>query len=164
MGTSFAADRMLGKLAKRLRLLGVDTVYCNDWSPGDLLDVAASEDRTVLTRNTHLPNRASKLTRSPHCILIEDDHPFYQTIQVLRQIGMTSDDLRRFPQGALTRCIDCNTQLDTIEKREVRGRVWPHVYASQDHFAYCSRCDKILWKATHITGMCRQVDALAAAL
>jgi len=50
-GTRFIADAMLGKLAKWLRLAGLDVIYFNDIDDNILIDKALSEDRVILTRD-----------------------------------------------------------------------------------------------------------------
>ena len=50
----FAVDRMLGRLARWLRLLGFDASYRADLPGNRLLTLAAREDRIVLTRDTRL--------------------------------------------------------------------------------------------------------------
>lgn len=45
----FVADTHLGRLARFLRLLGLDTSYENDWSDPELVDVSVSEERVLLT-------------------------------------------------------------------------------------------------------------------
>ena len=44
----FAVDRMLGRLARMLRLLGYDTYYANDMT--QLLAMGRSGERMILTR------------------------------------------------------------------------------------------------------------------
>lgn len=44
---SFIADVHLGRLARRLRLLGFDTVYQNDLDDPDIVAIAVTDDRTL---------------------------------------------------------------------------------------------------------------------
>jgi len=46
----FAADRMLGRLAKLLRLLGYDTLYSPNTTTAQLEQIARGGERVVLTR------------------------------------------------------------------------------------------------------------------
>lgn len=48
--TGFLLDVHLGTLARRLRLLGIDTAYCNDASDDALVHQAAGQRRVLLTR------------------------------------------------------------------------------------------------------------------
>ncbi|MEJ2722847.1 MAG: Mut7-C RNAse domain-containing protein, partial [bacterium] len=49
---AFILDVHLGKLARRLRMLGFDTLYRNDYRDSDIVRLAALENRIVLTRDT----------------------------------------------------------------------------------------------------------------
>ena len=48
----FICDIMLGKLAKYLRIVGMDTSYSSSLSLSQIIAAAAAEQRTVLTRRT----------------------------------------------------------------------------------------------------------------
>ena len=52
MPPRFLADRMVGKLAKWLRILGYDTVYMPEVSPTRVKREARRQDRILLTRRT----------------------------------------------------------------------------------------------------------------
>ena len=60
----FVVDRMLGKLAKGLRMLGYDTIYYRGEDVGPLIQLARQEDRVILTRNTKLTQGKSDLPSS----------------------------------------------------------------------------------------------------
>ena len=53
----FIADCHLGKLAKYLRLLGIDTLYFPHIEDDELLRIAKDEDRTILTKDRSLSQR-----------------------------------------------------------------------------------------------------------
>ncbi|WP_422614795.1 Mut7-C RNAse domain-containing protein [Methylobacter svalbardensis] len=50
----FILDVNLGKLAKLMRLLGFDSLYRNDYWDAELVNIAVSEQRIVLTRDRRL--------------------------------------------------------------------------------------------------------------
>jgi predicted nuclease of predicted toxin-antitoxin system len=52
--TAFIVDVNLGKLARRLRLLGFDAVHSNRLRDGEIVDIATREKRILLTRDRRL--------------------------------------------------------------------------------------------------------------
>ena len=53
----FLADRMVGKLAKWLRILGYDTVSLPQLSPEGVMREGRRQGRLILTRDTRLLRR-----------------------------------------------------------------------------------------------------------
>ncbi|TKJ34184.1 hypothetical protein CEE39_02825 [bacterium (candidate division B38) B3_B38] len=149
----FLADCMLGRLAKWLRILGYDTAYYSDINDEELVYRALQEGRVILTRDTHLIKR--KLAR--RCLLIESD-------QVLEQLKQVIDEFKLKPPSRriLRRCLLCNTPLKTLSKGKVKGRVPPYVYKTQRSFAYCTRCDRIYWRGTHISRVFDRLSKLGS--
>ena len=53
----FIADCHLGKLAKYMRLMGLDTLFFPHIEDNDLIHIANDENRIILTRDRHLSQR-----------------------------------------------------------------------------------------------------------
>jgi uncharacterized protein with PIN domain len=53
----FIADVMLGRLAKRLRLRGLDVLYDRTLNDNEIIRLSLEQDRVILTRDTALSNR-----------------------------------------------------------------------------------------------------------
>jgi len=143
----FVADVMLGKLARWLRVLGLDVVYSNVLEDDDIVRLAESENRIILTRDTGFAAR--RATRSSS-LFIESDHYKEQVQQVLR-----SFDLKEFK--VFSRCLECNTPLQDVDKEAVFERVPPFVYLTQDRFAICPSCDRVYWHGTHANEMLKRL-------
>src|SRR4030095_7075977 len=92
----FAADRMLGKLAKWLRIIGQDVIYGQHLSGYGLLPGARAGDPFGLTRD-----RGLKKKQPPDFLFIESDHYRDQLCQVIRACRLNPLD------NALTRCVAC---------------------------------------------------------
>ena len=144
---SFAADRMLGRLAKWLRILGYDVVYGEHLSGRGLIRAARADGRLILTRDRSLQRK-----QPPPFLFIESNDYVEQLRQVLRVYDLSPGD-RLF-----TRCLECNSQLQPRSKQAVEKLVPPYVFASQERFSWCGCCEKIYWPATHHQ---RMLDALA---
>jgi uncharacterized protein with PIN domain len=135
----FAADRMLGRLAKWLRLLGFDTLYGPQLAGPALARAARPEGRVVLTRDQRMRRHAEGLV----LLFIEGDHFREQLRQVL-----TIYRLDPWAQ-LLTRCSRCNLPIEPVAKERVAGRVPPYVWETQAAFSRCPSCRRIYWPATH---------------
>ena len=145
---------MVGKLARWLRILGVDVIYDVSLDDPELLALARTEERILLTRD----NPLAAGTGGPRRLLIESDDFRRQLIQVIKTFHL---DYR----GALfTRCVDCNTPLESVPRSQARGKVPPYVFSTQEQFKRCPRCDKILWGGTHRQHMQRELELLFAEL
>lgn len=137
-GQKFAADRMLGRLAKWLRILGQDVIYGAHLSGYGLIRAARRENRLILTRD-----RGLKKKQPPEFILIESDCYADQLRQVMAACHIASVD-RLF-----TRCLECNTPLQPIAKQLIKERVPPYVLSTQEQFSWCPDCRRVYWPATH---------------
>jgi uncharacterized protein with PIN domain len=135
---------MLGTLAKWLIILGHDVAYFRKIEDGDLVKLAVREERTILTCDQRLIRRKAAKDH----ILITGSDLTQQIRQVLsaRRLGIRRDRLFR-------RCLRCNQPTEVLEREAARGRVPIYVYRTQSRFTRCPRCDRIYWRATHVSRM-----------
>lgn len=148
---TFAADEMLGKLARWMRMLGINVTWANRVDDNDLLRQARDEGRVVLTRDTRLIRRL----RPKEFLFIHDDLLDGQMREVfVRFPGLIAE------RQPLSRCVECNVPLQEIPKAEVEGRVWPFVYQTQEHFTTCPLCRRIYWEATHVKEIREKIGKL----
>jgi uncharacterized protein len=146
---SFAADRMLGKLARWLRIMGQDVIYGPHLSGYGLIRAARAEQRLILTRD-----RSLKRKQPPDFLLIESDHYREQLRQVVQACGL--DPTAR----AFTRCLECNTVLVPRAKDSVEKLVPPYVFSTQEKFFSCPRCRRVYWPATHHERMLAEIERM----
>ncbi|MCD5401636.1 Mut7-C RNAse domain-containing protein [candidate division NPL-UPA2 bacterium] len=137
----FVADRMLGRLARRLRMLGYDTLYPRV-EDSELVRLARAEERILLTRDTHLSRR-----KGLNLIFIESERVKEQLKQLMRQLELTSDE------SLTSRCTICNTELEEMGREEARDYVPEFIYYTHRDFAHCPACHKFYWKGTHWKGI-----------
>lgn len=148
----FAVDRMLGKLAKELRMLGYDTYYYRGEKSYPLIKLAREEGRMILTRNTKLlPKRPED-----RIIRIIEDDPWLQLKELLRQHLISPEG-----EGLFSRCLRCNTPLGEIRKEEVEGMVPDYIFHQKREFSQCPRCQRIYWQGSHLDHMQRKIEELA---
>ena len=142
----------MGKLARWLRIIGQDVFYKNRLEDGELIDVAVRESRFILTRDLRL-GKILEEKALPHYIVLEN-YPAHQ----LKEVAAKFSD--RIKIRVFSRCTDCNLVLVSAEKEEVKDRIPPFVYKTQNRFRQCPGCKKVFWAATHRTHVEEQLNHL----
>lgn len=135
----FIVDEMLGRLAKWMRIIGLDTFYSKSISDYTLLHTAAKEGRFIITKDTRLKDKTKA-----SILLIRKDRYEDQLKEVLKGFGLDIDESKVF-----SRCLGCNSLLVGINPEEVKGRVPPYVFKVKRSFYKCGLCGKIFWSGTH---------------
>lgn len=147
----FIADDQLGKLARWMRIIGLDTLYSQEIEDRELIRAAVEEGRILLTRDTRIAAEPGEAK----CLFIESDN----WIEQLRQI-LSAYHLKVSPEKLFTRCLLCNSPLSPIGKDDVRERVPPFVFRTQEEFVRCPICDKIYWQGTHVNHVLEKLKPL----
>lgn len=133
----FILDVHLGKLARWLRLVGVDVAYRNDLDDDQLIMRADAERRVLLTQDRGiLRRRALRLGA-----YVRGTYPREQFLDVL--------DRFRPPLAPWTRCTACNGPLSPVGKGEVEAELRPGTHRSYDTFARCLTCGRVYWRGAH---------------
>ncbi len=147
----FICDAMLGRLANWLRILGYDTVFIADIADNELIAIAETQKRVLLTRDTHLLKR--KLFRSLSHGFISSNDFREQVRQVIAEWQLTKAHIG-------TRCLRCNEVLQQTSKASVQNVLPFFVAATQTQFKRCPRCRRVYWPATHHESFQREIDAM----
>lgn len=150
---AFIADCHLGKLAKYLRFMGFDTLYFPQIEDNALIDLANEEGRTILTRDRGLFER-----KKAECFLITS----HKTQEQLREL-IKSFALKKY-RLSCSRCIVCNTPLQSIDKQSILHRLPPKVIVYFSHFEICKQCDRIYWHGDHYKRMKAFLQKLLASV
>ncbi len=138
-------DQMLGTLAKWLRIFGFDTIFANsELTDKDLLNIAKSENRIIISRDKELIIRGKK--ENITVISIETTDLDLQLNQVLKHLKIDKKSI-------LSRCTLCNTELEKIDKSIVKGKVTSKVFENNDNFLFCLKCNKFYWMGSHYDEM-----------
>lgn len=139
-------DHMLIKLGKYLRIAGYDAAWDKKLRTHDLINIANSEDRVFLTRNTRLSGQYPVPGR---VLLITPTNPADQFSFVATALNL---DVRK---ALFSRCIRCNVALEEAKDVEtVRAKVHPNVFARYTRFYTCPSCGTIFWKGSHVRNTC----------
>ncbi len=139
----FIADVMLGRLAKRLRLLGFDVLYDRTLNDNEIIRLSLEQDRVILTRDKTLSDRPL----AKNHLFINSDLVKEHIEQVLSSYPLET------PINPLSRCSECNETLVLITREEVRDLVPQYVYDKKELFLRCPRCNRIYWHGTHVLRM-----------
>lgn len=150
----FIVDHNAGKLVKWLRMMGYDSLFFNGSDDSEMVKQALAEGRIILTRDTAIMKRRVVTNGQLNAVLIESEEPDQQIRQV---IGRLELDCQFRP---FTLCLECNRVLEERDHDEVRGRVPPYVYKTQQQYMECPACHRIYWRGTHWETMMRMLKKL----
>jgi uncharacterized protein with PIN domain len=144
---------MLGSLARWLRLLGFDTIYCENWPDDDIL--RATGTRILLTRDKQLLARAA--TRGLRAINPGARSIADQLLCLRQQLRITFD-----VDPARSRCPRCNHSLSCVNKAQVSERVPPGSLRRYTDFWECSNseCRQVYWQGRHWQRIKRTIDKM----
>jgi uncharacterized protein len=134
---AFVLDVHLGTVARRLRLVGVDTAYSADADDDALIEQANAARRVLLTQDRGLLRRRS-LWRGAY---VRGDEPQAQFADVLDRFAP--------PLAPWTRCVTCNALLSPARKSDVEAQLEPGTRRTYEEFARCQGCGRVYWHGAH---------------
>jgi uncharacterized protein with PIN domain len=133
----FVLDVHLGTLARRMRLLGLDTSYDPEADDETLLDTSLTERRVLLTRDRGLLHRRA-LRWGAH---VDHQAPDEQLREVLARFEP--------PLRPWTRCPRCNGSLADVAKSDVEDQLPAGTRRCYDTFRRCRSCGHVYWQGAH---------------
>lgn len=131
----FILDVHLGRLAKYLRIFGIDTLYQNYYSDQEIVEIALKEGRMILTRDRGILKR--RVVKYGYLIKSDDSK------EQLREVFLNFDllpDIKPF-----LRCISCNGILEKVDKEEIIEDLEPLTRKYYNEFFRCTGCKKVYW-------------------
>jgi uncharacterized protein with PIN domain len=150
----FVLDVHLGKLARHLRMVGFDTLWKDDYSDPELLEISKAESRILLTRDRELFEKADP-TLSHY---VQATAPDEQLVEVADTFGLRSRISNM--QGFLSRCLQCNSPILPVKPHQLEDRLPGHVRLQFNEFFLCPRCERVYWKGSHFDRMWERVQKL----
>ena len=148
----FVADRMLGKLAKWLRVLGYDVVYLRQAADEEIVE-RLREGRIFLTRG----RRVGSWQQLGKVFVVNANEPKKQLCEVVQGLRLAIINAELF-----SRCLSCNCLLDTVNRDEVRAEVPDYIYQTQSQFHRCCDCGKVYWSGSHSEKVHQQLEEILA--
>jgi len=182
---SFLCDVMLGKLARELRLLGLDVEYDRNLGGMPAYRVARQGGRILLTRT-------NKLRGLPGTIYVPGQLAPEQVAQVkaeidagLKPVAPVAEEVPATPApaarpaptrpqpvgvpaparpvappaekiAAFGRCLQCNVPLEQITREQARPSVPFFIYQIHHDFRGCPKCRKVFWPGNHVEQMAQR--------
>lgn len=146
----FVLDVHLGKLARYMRMLGLDTFYKNDLQDEEIVHISLTENRTILTRDVGLLKRGNVT----HGYYVRNAEIKKQLDEIVNRFQL-ENEIKEF-----TRCIECNSLLKSIEKEKIVDQLPPKVRKYYNEFFICPNCSKIYWNGSHVEDMLRVINKL----
>lgn len=139
----FAADAMLGRLARWLRVLGHDTWYDIAVADPDLVRIAGEEQRVLLTRDRHLLREL----RPAQALEIRQDDPLLQLRDVAGALALQP------PAHLFTRCLLCNAPLQEIAREQAAAALAHGLEGVAGPVLRCPSCGRLYWEGSHTRRM-----------
>jgi len=146
--TKFILDINLGRLARKLRLLGFDSLYSNAYNDLAIIKLALKEQRIILTRDIGLL-KDGRVT-----------HGYWVRSAIAdEQIGEIVEKFDLYTQiNPFHICLNCNGQLKHVPKDSIAGSLLPETKKIFNDFMICKNCGRIYWKGSHYQRMVKFVN------
>jgi uncharacterized protein len=140
---TFICDVHLGRLCKYLRMLGLDTLYSNHFTPDEMIVISFQEKRIILSRNYQLVRHK----RVTHAYWIRSSNPLEQIKDLINKLDL-SNWINPF-----SCCLNCNHQIVPVDKGEILPRLQERTAKFYNEFFICTACGQIYWKGSHFENM-----------
>jgi len=149
----FLFDRMLGKLCRKMRLLGYDSKLNPEGQTGRFLLNAEREGRIPVT----MAKRRKERPGPPPVIL--------ESTGIKEQIAELFAKIKKAPSlRPFSRCLECNEPLAPAKKEEVLDKVPEFVAEHFERFFVCPDCGRVYWEGTHFSAMKREIESIKGKL
>ena len=138
-------------------MMGYDSLFFDGGDDSQMVAQALADGRVILTRDTEIMKRRVVSSGRLKAVLLNSEEPEQQ----VRQLIDTLDLSRQFKPFTL--CLECNQPLVERSKEQVKDRVPPYVFKTQNQYVECPVCHRIYWRGTHWQAMTKKLNRLAQA-
>ncbi|MBN2145418.1 MAG: Mut7-C ubiquitin/RNAse domain-containing protein [Candidatus Aureabacteria bacterium] len=144
----FICDVHLGKLARHLRMLGLDTLYQNDYTDKLIVRLALEENRCILTKDMAILKNKSVI----HGCFIRSNQTIEQVRELMNRLDLSSS-IHPF-----SRCLKCNGLIVSTEKASISDHLKPKTKQYYHEFFRCQNCNGVYWKGSHYQKMMNSIE------
>ncbi|KAF0718763.1 Aste57867_1496 [Aphanomyces stellatus] len=140
--SKFLADSMLGRVAKWLRMTGVDILHWDimiNPKKEDMLALATRENRIILTRDRKMAQQRAAFA----CYVVASDNVEEQFQEIKKHFGIEFHEAE-----FMSRCAKCNGKgFNIVDRAQVEERddVPLKVLETVDEFYECKSCHQLYW-------------------
>lgn len=138
----FLADGMLGKLTRWLRILGCDVEYASDLADAELLRIAKSQKRVLLTKDFEFYKQAVGRNIETYYLEGQMTHEKLAELAKRFSINLTVD-------MTTSRCPKCNTPVKEAPKSQIEEKVEMNTLKGYEEFWLCPKCGQVYWQGAH---------------
>ncbi len=146
----FIVDVNVLKVARNLRMIGVDTEIVPDLSSIEIGRYAATQQRILVTRDRDL--------LKCHTVL------FGQLLRSENHLEQVKEVVERFQLHSVlepfSRCVSCNGLLEDVNKSSIDHLLEPLTRKYYTKFKRCRGCKEVYWKGSHHKQMKNRLSEL----
>lgn len=146
----FLADVNVIKLGRLLIIMGFDVSYSSSFLDHEIAEIAETEARIILTRDTELLKRKKIIFAKR----IKTDHPYEQLIETIRFFGLEKQI------SFFSRCTHCNRKLAAVSKEMVIHLLEPKTKIFFNTFFQCPQCNNVFWKGSHFENLKKKMTSI----
>ena len=147
----FITDGMLGKLSRWLRILGHDVQYYKSAPDESLIELAASSDRILLTKDQKLVQKATK--HGAKVLFVTGSDVIEMLGNLVYNFGFNLEiDLK------VSRCPKCNGVLIVVSKDSIIEEIPDLTSIYYNEFWKCKKCGQIYWLGSHWKKIIRTLE------
>jgi len=137
----FIVDCMHGKLARKMRIYGYDTLYDINYGDNIILVIAQKEERVIITSDKNLIERA--YSKNIPVIRVQLDNDVSRMMKIFKTLSLKPNLSPQY-----SRCPHCNAILTKICKSDAK-EVPEKVLKRKRIFYKCMNCNRIYWYGSH---------------
>jgi hypothetical protein len=137
--TGFILDVHLGRLAKYLRAMGFDTLYRNNYSDNEIVEISNRDKRIILTRDKGLLMR-NAVQRG---YWVRNTRVKDQVLEIIRKFDLFQ------MITPFKRCMECNGLIEPVTKESIIHLIQPRTKKYYNKFFQCTGCRKVYWQGSH---------------
>jgi uncharacterized protein with PIN domain len=119
--------------------MGFDTIYRNDFSDAEIVEISNNENRIILTRDKGLLMR-NAVQRG---YWVRNTGAKDQAFEIIRKFDFFT------LISPFKRCMECNGLIKPVSKESIINLIQPRTKQYYNEFFQCMGCLKIYWKGSH---------------